>query len=238
MARSSQASIERPAAPASAAGARPNRANARQRAQRAETRDRLIEGARRVFTELGYANATIEHVLAEAKVSRASCYAHFAGKAELVAAIAERFSPVWQPLYAELAAMRDPSPEALLSWCARHVMLYREHQDTCIILTQAAAIEPDLYWQLARYQEEIIERLARSIPELSHLADDRDARIRAALVLSNIDHTCYFLAVRRWAGDPAVGISAMASNVGRFFAEERLARAASTLAPEPDDMAG
>ncbi len=220
MVNSSQAAIAGPAKSRATGPARPNRANARQRAQRAATRDKLVEGAARVFTALGYANATIEHVLAEAQVSRASCYAHFAGKADLVAAIAERFSPVWQPLYAELAAMQQPSPDALRSWCERHVGLYREHHDTCIILTQAAAIEPALYWQLARYQDEIIDLLARSNPRLAHLATDRDARTRAALVLSNIDHTCYFLAVRRWADDPSAGISAIADALGRFLDEE------------------
>ncbi len=206
--------------PIAFAGVRPNHANARQRAQRAETREKLIEGARRVFTRLGYANASIELVLAEAGVSRASCYAHFAGKAELVAAIAERFTPVWQPLYTALAAMRYPTPELLRAWCERHVRLYRENQDICIILTQAAAIEPDLYWQMARYQENVIDRLAVSNPDLAHLVHDRNARTRATLVLSHIDHTCYFLAVRHWADDPSAGIGAMADLVARFLCEE------------------
>ena len=92
--------------------------------------------------------------------------------------------------------------------------------DNDAILTQAAAIEPALYWQLARYQDEIIDLLARSNPRLAHLATDRDARTRAALVLSNIDHTCYFLAVRRWADDPSAGISAIADALGRFLDEE------------------
>lgn len=220
MVKLSQGPIGRQTTAIAFAGVRPNRANARQRAQRAETRERLIEGARLVFTRLGYANASIEHVLAEARVSRASCYAHFAGKAELVAAIAERFTPVWQPLYTALAAMRDPTPELLLAWCERHVGVYREHQDICIILTQAAAIEPVLYWQMAGYQEDIIDRLAASNPDLAHLLHDRNARTRAALVLSHIDHTCYFLAVRHWANDPSAGILAMADLVARFLCEE------------------
>lgn len=220
MVTESQAPIRSDEANAPNPAARSNRANARQRAQRAETRERLIEGARLVFARLGYANATIEHVLAEAKVSRASFYAHFAGKADLVAAIAERFAPVWQPLYAELTAMPQPCLAALVEWCDRHVRLYRENQETCIILTQAAAIEPELYWQMARYQEAIIDQLAQSAPGLAHLAHDPAGRTRAALALSQIDHTCYFLAVRHWANDPGAGISAMANNLERFLREE------------------
>lgn len=199
---------------------RPVRGNARQRAQRADTRDRLLAAAVRVFARQGYADATIEDVLKEAGVSRATFYAQFEGKAGLVAAIADRFAPAWQPLYAELAAMRTPSSEALGEWCARHVGLYREHQQTCIILTQAAAIEPELYWRLAAYQEAIVDQLARSVPDLGHLLDDSDGRTRAALALSQIDHACYFLAVRHWTGDPAAGIAAMANSLERFLTDE------------------
>lgn len=194
--------------------------NSLQRAQRADTRQRLIDGAKSVFARLGYATATTEHVLTEAGVSRASFYAHFPGKAALVSAIAEQFGPVWRPLYAELAAMTSFTPAKLREWCARHVQIYREHQDICIILTQAAAIESDVYWKLAAEQEAIIDLLANANLGLAHLSTDRDARTRAALVLSNIDNTCYFLAVRHWADDPSAGTSAMADALGRFLQEE------------------
>jgi len=60
------------------------RGNALQVAQREATRERLIEGAIRAFTRKGYAACVVADVLAEAQVSRASFYAHFASMQALV----------------------------------------------------------------------------------------------------------------------------------------------------------
>ena len=199
---------------------RSNRANPRQKAQRAETRERLIEGAIRVFAQQGYAQASVEDVLMEAGVSRASFYSHFAGKPALVTAIADRLSPLWQPLYGELVRMDAPSLADLEDWCRRSVALYRAHQDVCIILTQASAIELDLYWKLTAHRETVTSEFAAHNPALAHLRDDPAARLRAALALLQLDQACYYLAVRGWQADEAAGIEAMAMQLHHFLETE------------------
>ena len=199
---------------------RPNRANPRQKAQRAETRERLIEGAIRVFAQQGYAQASVEDVLMEAGVSRASFYSHFAGKPALVTAIADRLTPLWQPLYAELVRLQSPSLAQLEDWCRRSVALYRTHQDVCLILTQASAIEQDLYWKLTAHRETVTSDFAAHNPALAHLAHDAASRLRAALALLQVDQACYYLAVRRWQEDEAAGIEAMAMQLHHFLATE------------------
>lgn len=198
---------------------RPNRANPRQRAQRAETRERLIDGAIRVFSAKGYVNTTVEDILSEAGVSRASFYAHFAGKAAVVEAMIENFAPIWQPAYVELSTMPHDL-ERLTAWCRRNVAMYRSNQPLCIIMTQAASIEPDLYWKLSDYQEALTDQLAAGNPALAHLAHDKAARLRAVLALSQIDQACYFLAVRRWQDDPEAGVEAMAAQLHHFLTTE------------------
>ena len=200
--------------------ARANRANRRQRAQRAETRERLIEGAIRVFAASGYAQASIEDVLIEAGVSRASFYSHFAGKAALAEAIADALVPLWQPLFAELADMQLPSLAGLQHWCRRNVALYRAHQDICIILTQASAIEPDLYWKLTAHREAVSGLLAARNPALAHLRHDPAARLRATLALMQLDQSCYYLAVRHWQDAGDAGIEAMADQLHHFLSSE------------------
>ncbi len=198
---------------------RPNRANPRQRAQRAETRERLIEGAIRVFSAKGYVNSTVEDILSEAGVSRASFYAHFAGKAAVVEAMIENFAPIWQPAYVELSTMPHDLGQ-LTAWCRRNVALYRSNQPLCIIMTQAAAIEPDLYWKMSAYQDALTDQLAAGNPALAHLAHDKAGRLRAALALSQIDQACYFLAIRRWQEDPEAGVEAMAAQLHHFLTTE------------------
>lgn len=202
---------------------RQNRANARQRTQREGTRARLLEGAVRVIAAKGYANTTVDDVLQEAGVSRASFYSHFPSKIALVEAMADDFVPIWRPMYEELAAMADPSQACLEDWCRRNVALYRQNEATCLVLTQAAAAEPDMYWKIAGYQESLIDLLASRNSALLHLANDTAARHRAAFALSQLDQACYFLTVRASLRDPEEGIASMASQL-HYFLETEMAR--------------
>lgn len=205
---------------ASVPNERANRANPHQKAQRAETRDRLIKGAVRVFADRGYAQASVEDVLMEAGVSRASFYSHFAGKPALAEAIADALVPAWQPLYEELAAMVAPDLPRLKDWCSRSLALYHAHQDLCIILTQASAIEPDLYWKLTAHRETVTSQMARLNPALAHLRDDAAARLRAGLAMMQLDQACYYLAIRRWQEVEDAGIEAMAMQLHHFLETE------------------
>jgi|GEM_PF-1582358 len=199
---------------------RQNRANPRQRAQRAATREKLVEGAVRIFAEKGYANATVDDVLKEAGVSRASFYAHFPSKVGLISAVADSFVPLWQPMYEELAAKQTPDQASLVDWCRRNVALYRQNETTCLILTQATAIEADLYWKIAGFQNVLIDMLARKNAALAHLETDEAGRHRAAFALSQLDQACYFLTVRRSQQDPEAAIVAMAAQLLHFFESE------------------
>lgn len=108
----------------------------------------------------------------------------------------------------------------LTAWCRRNVALYRSNQPLCIIMTQAAAIEPDLYWKMSAYQDALTDQLAAGNPALAHLAHDKAGRLRAALALSQIDQACYFLAIRRWQEDPEAGVEAMAAQLHHFLTTE------------------
>ena len=58
--------------------------------QQIRTRERLIDGAARVFGRRGYHAATLEEVAREAGYSTGAVYSNFAGKEELFLALADR----------------------------------------------------------------------------------------------------------------------------------------------------
>jgi phage tail protein X len=92
----------------------------------------------------------------------------------------------------------------------------------CIILTQASAIERDLYWRLTGHREAVTSAFAEHNPALAHLRDDPAARLRAGLALLQVDQACYYLAVRGWQADEAAGIEAMAMQLHHFLTTECL----------------
>lgn len=195
--------------------------NALQERQREETRRRLVEAAGRVFERKSYVDTRVEDVLAEAGVSRATFYAHFDGKLALVSAIAAEFMPQWRKLFDRLVEMPAFTPELLDAWTRAYVDIYRRNEATCILLTQVSALETDFYWQLADAQAALIDQLADHIPAFARAQQDdavgRSMRVRAALLLSQLDQVSYFLAVRRWKADPEEGIRIMADQIGSFL---------------------
>lgn len=54
------------------------------------TRGRLIETARRLFAEKGFAATSTEEILSEADVSRGALYHHFTSKTDLFQAASKR----------------------------------------------------------------------------------------------------------------------------------------------------
>jgi AcrR family transcriptional regulator len=205
-------------APAEAKG------NALQAAQREATRDRLVDGAIRVFTRKGYAASVVADVLKEAQVSRASFYAHFSSMQALVVEIADRFAPVWLPHYASLAQMPGKTGGQLQQWCAQMVRFYRDNEAICVILAHAMLLDQEIYGKTAHYQEVLLDLLADGEPRLAHVRGDPDARLRVGLVLSQLDRSCYYLGVRRFPQDPAAGVEIMADQLHHFLQGE-MARA-------------
>lgn len=195
--------------------------NVLQEQQRQETRTRLLDAAREVFSELGYVDTRIEDVLKRAGVSRASFYAHFENKLALVREISDEFSQIWGQIYDELAHMENFSDTNLENWVARHVDVYRANEATTILLTQTVALEKSLYWQFCAQQEALIERLGKTIPAFKLACEDTDrgkqARIHAMLLLFQLDQASYFLAVRNTATDAQLGARVMAAQIRQFL---------------------
>jgi AcrR family transcriptional regulator len=79
-------------------------------------RERLLEVAGRLFYAEGIHAVGVDRVIAEAGVAKATLYAHFGGKDELVAAYLARQSQWWEAAVTQQAGGREPgSAAAVLS---------------------------------------------------------------------------------------------------------------------------
>lgn len=72
------------------------------------TRQRIIDAARTVFLKRGVSRSTLEHIAAEAEVTRGAVYWHFKNKTDIFYALRDRaFLPLIDRMYDTLAIQND-----------------------------------------------------------------------------------------------------------------------------------
>lgn len=163
--------------------------------QKRLTRRRLIEGALAAFERKGYAATTIDDIVAEANASRATFYLHFKSKADVVLVVAERRGQRWRELYRELTSGGRLSREQLYAWLDAMADNYENNRASLDAVNQAMAIEPEVAQVSLANTRESIEVMADSIQRW-RAGDREDARIRAALLLTQMDRFFHLWVVR------------------------------------------
>ena len=82
------------------------------------TRERILDAAEALLRRHGPAKTTVVDVARSLGMSHANVYRHFASKAELQDAVAERWLHRVSGPLAEIAAGAEPAPERLARWLA------------------------------------------------------------------------------------------------------------------------
>jgi len=154
--------------------------------QKRLTRRRLIEGALAAFERKGYAATTIDDIVADANASRATFYLHFKSKSDVVLVMARTLGTRWRELYRELTSGERLSRKELYDWLDAMAGHYLTNRSTVAALDQAAAVEPEVASVRLANQQESMALVAESIRRW-YGGDEEDARIRAALLLAQMD---------------------------------------------------
>ena len=154
--------------------------------QKRLTRRRLIDGALAAFERKGYAATTIDDIVAEANASRATFYLHFKSKSDVVLVMAQTLGRRWRELYRELTSGERLSRKELYDWLDAMAGHYQTNRATVAALGQAAAVEPGVADVRLANQRESMAVIAESIRRW-YGGDEEEARIRAALLLAQMD---------------------------------------------------
>lgn len=117
------------------------------KAETTETIHKLIEIARTHFTEYGYANAVLEAIVHEAKLSRGAVYHHFRSKKELFRVVLEDVQrEVAEKVEGEASTSEDTWQQLYLG-CRAFIMAAVEESRRRIMLIDGPAI---LGWETWR----------------------------------------------------------------------------------------
>ena len=203
--------------------ARPSGRTKLQQEQKQETRERLLRAAEGVFAKRSYAAASVEDIILASGASRASFYRHFDSKWAIASALCGEVMPeAWQ-LWDELAQCARPGESVIKDWLRRRLALYHRHRSMFSMMREAVALEPAGAAAVTRTHDEVIHVLASGISAfkraLARTPAGQLARIRACLLLMQLDEFTYTLAVRGWDVNNEIAIDVMSAQIQTFIDE-------------------
>ncbi|OXM16276.1 TetR/AcrR family transcriptional regulator [Paenibacillus herberti] len=116
-----------------------------------ETVKKLIEVARKNFTEIGYANASLEVIAAEAELTRGAVYHHFKSKKKLFQLVLESIQKEVGDQVEQAASASEQAWEQLILGCRAFVSSAVEPQRKRILLIDGPSV---LGWETWRIMDE------------------------------------------------------------------------------------
>ena len=135
---------------------------------KAETRQRIVDAALRIFRERGYEQTSMSHIAAAAGTSRANLYLHFSSKPLIVKERMAQLEPEIVGLYERLAALDDTSPAGLRGWLEDNRETYLQHPAEFEAISAAMAADTEVLREWSHMHKMIIRSqqwLPRLFPE-------------------------------------------------------------------------
>lgn len=156
------------------------------------TRNQIVEAARKVFVHLGYIDASVEDVLLEAGVSRATFYSHFRSKKAVFAAVVEEHvrGRLLQTNVTNQA--KTGYREKVTETIERFLNNYLNTQDLSMVIEQVAHYDVDFRKIRLVIRDLFVDRIARGIRRQQasgHVDASVNARESATLILGMMTNT-------------------------------------------------
>ncbi len=128
-----------------------------------ETRRRLLDAARELFVEGGYAEATVGRIVERAGVSRPTFYTYFDDRKEIIVALAYEMARDFHgaalgPLLDDRATRTTES--VIRRRVADYLRAYRDNYGLVRAWMEAAAIHPEIGAARRRIQDSLMEGMA------------------------------------------------------------------------------
>lgn len=165
----------------------------RTRADMEQTRITLLDTARNVFSERGYADTSMDDLTAQAGLTRGALYHHFTDKKGLLAAVVEQIDA---EMDARLQAISDTHENAwqnLRERCRSYLHMALEPEIQRIVLRDARAVfgaaSPQAQRQCVRSLQDLIGRLIEQ-----GVITQADPQALALLIYGSMTEAAFWIA--------------------------------------------
>jgi AcrR family transcriptional regulator len=152
------------------------------------TREELLSAARKCFTRFGYAETTVERIVAEAGLARGSFYTYFESKVDLFSHLVDTIEHAISAQVATLTATkRGDAFENLLQSNRNYLRVVAENADLYRLVDEMSAHDPDVQKNRLKSRQRHVARVADTIrrwQRTSRASKGIDAEVTAAALVS------------------------------------------------------
>ena len=203
--------------------AAPDRPPSLRQAQRALTRDRLLAGARDLFAEKPYVEATIDEIALRSGVARATFYLHFESKDALVRDLLVQDMVAHRRLYHRLVAL-GPEPDLtdLSDWLRRYMKAFSNRRASVSLFNVVIGYNPDFLAIITRERDALFDDVGQT-SEAFRFTPDGDGpvrRLKAHFLTFRIEQFCVHAGFAGWSPEICdLGVSELARELSAFLRE-------------------
>ena len=165
----------------------------RTRAEMEETRATLLVIARKVFSDRGYADTSMDDLTAQANLTRGALYHHFGDKKGLLAAAVEQIDAEMDERLQAISDAADDEWEGFRSRCRAYLEMALEPEIQRIVLRDARAVLGGASPDSQRHCVESMRRLIDSLMQGGIVAQ-ADSQALASLIYGSLAEAAFWIA--------------------------------------------
>ncbi len=189
-------------------------------AQKKLTRDMIVERALELFTEKGYATTTIDEIAAAAGTTRATFYAYYPSRADLMRDFMARVNAVLDR--ADNPGSGSTAPDlvdvvragelpGILAWLESRAVLWPVFRPYLDVLDEAAAVDREVRSMVDGWHEEVISDLVRGM-QLAGRFSEETRHIRGTLAFTALDYVATLWTRRKFEPNREHALEVLADN--------------------------
>ena len=165
----------------------------RTRIEMEETRATLLATARRVFSEHGYADTSMDDLTAQAGLTRGALYHHFRDKKGLLAAVVEQIDAEMDQRLHAISEAAENEWEGFCGRCRAYLEMALEPQIQRIVLRDARAVLGGASPESQRHCVESMQRLIEGLMQRGIVAPVEPQAL-ASLIYGSLAEAAFWIA--------------------------------------------